>query len=362
MKIAIVGAGPAGCHLAHCLTDTDHKILLFDHRVRPPHEVEAPRVEAHLGGYEKPCGGGLSSLVGRRFADVMALSFPRHRPPRVALRASDGSLVEKALNSSDWVIVSRAEFGWALLGRVLPGDRVRYVQQRVTGIETEREQWLLHTAAGDRFSADFLVGADGACSLVRREVVGLIPRQHLGLAVGYWVRGVPDAIIFQTYLDLEGYLWSFPRADHASVGIATRLDAVPPQDLFHRVDRFLAEVCPGIKKQRRWTASLPMAQDTSLWDTPCVGPDWALLGDAAGHVNPLTGEGIAYALWSAKLLAESFKQGKPEIYEDLWRQQYGNGLIATSAMLSAAGSGDGVYEILFQLAMAMALQSPGQAQ
>ena len=47
MKIAVVGAGPAGCHLDHLLADTGHEILLFDHRVRPSPEV----------GFEKPCGG-----------------------------------------------------------------------------------------------------------------------------------------------------------------------------------------------------------------------------------------------------------------------------------------------------------------
>ena len=168
----------------------------------------------------------------------------------------------------------------------------------------------MRTAAGETFSADFLVGADGVRSLVRREVVGPIPRQHLGLAVGYRVRGAPDAIVFQTYADLEGYLWSFPRADHASVGIATRLGAVPPQDLWQRVDRFLAETCPEAKKEKRWAGLLPMAQDASLWDTPCAGPGWALLGDAAGHVHPITGEGIAYALWSAELLAEGLRAGR----------------------------------------------------
>lgn len=111
--------------------------------------------------------------------------------------------------------------------------------------------------------------------MVRRKIVGQIPRQHLALAVGYLVSGVPDAIIFQTYSDLEGYLWSFPRADHGSVGIATRLGAAPPEELWRRVDLSLAEICPGVRKERRWAGLLPMAQDTSLWDTPCAGPGWA---------------------------------------------------------------------------------------
>ena len=192
MKIAIVGAGPAGCHLAHLLADSEHEILLFDHRVCPPHEV----------GYEKPCGGGLSPLVGQRFPDVLSLPFPRHRPLCVLLRASGGSQVEHALDSSDWAIVSRAEFGSALLERALANGRLRYVQQRVTDVEQSGEGWSVHTAAAETFLADFLVGADGVRSIVRRQVVGPIPRRHLGFAVGYQVRGAPDAIMFQTYADL----------------------------------------------------------------------------------------------------------------------------------------------------------------
>ena len=339
MRIAIVGAGPAGCHLAHLLADTEHEVLLFDHRVP----------------YEKPCGGGLSPLVGRRFPDVIALPFPCYRPPRVVLRSSDGGEVEQGLNSADWAIVSRVEFGRVLLERALGNGRVRHVHRRVIGVEPKEGRWSLGTAAGETFCTDFLVGADGVRSLVRRELVGSIPRQHLALGVGYLVQGMPDAIFFQTYCDLEGYLWSFPRTDHASVGIATRLGAMAPQDLWHRVDRFLAETCPDAKKEKRWAGLLPMAQDASMWDTPCSGPGWALLGDAAAHVHPITGEGIVYALWSAELLAKAFGEGDPQLFEGLWREQYGRGLSAASGMLRGVDLDIGAYEIVFQVAMAMAM-------
>jgi flavin-dependent dehydrogenase len=352
MKIAIVGAGPAGCHLAHLLADAEHEILLFDHRVRPSPEV----------GYEKPCGGGLSPIVGRRFPEVMALPFPRHRPPSVLLRSSDGNQIEQALDSSDWAIVSRAEFGQALLDRALDYDRVTHIRQRVTSAARFGDGWSVSTTAGEKFTADFLVGADGVQSIVRRMVVGPIPRQHLALAVGYRARGMPDSIVFQTYSDLEGYLWSFPRVDHASVGIVARLDAVGSQDLWQRVDPFLDEVCPGAEKVDRYTGLVPMAQDASLWDTPCAGPGWALLGDAAGHVHPLTGEGIAYALWSAELLAEAFHKGHPPGYEELWRQAYGTSFTAASAALLGARSIDGGYELAFQVSMALALAGPSPTQ
>lgn len=166
--------------------------------------------------------------------------------------------------------------------------------------------------------------------------------------------------MFQTYADMEGYLWSFPRRDHASVGICTRLGVTSTRELWQRVDRFLLETCPGAVKQDRNAALLPMARDASLWDTPCTGPGCALLGDAAGHVHPLTGEGIAYALWSAELLAQAIKRETPQDYEDLWRQAYGEVLATATAMWSSTSWAVGAYEAMFQLAMAIALSAPNQ--
>jgi flavin-dependent dehydrogenase len=222
-------------------------------------------------------------------------------------------------------------------------------------LEQTRDGWCVRTTSGQVFSADFVVGADGVRSIVRRHLVGPIPRQHLGLAVGYHVRGMPDALTFQTFADLEGYLWSFPGSDHASVGIGSRLGSVPPQGLWQWVDQFLDDTCPGASRERRWAGLLPMARDTSLWDTPCAGPGWALLGDAAGHVHPITGEGIAYALWSAELLAQAFQQEDLQVYEGLWRERYGRGFLAAGGMLRRVERNVGAYEIAFQVAMAMAL-------
>jgi flavin-dependent dehydrogenase len=139
------------------------------------------------------------------------------------------------------------------------------------------------------------------------------------------------------------------------VGIGGRLDGVPARELWQRLDRFLDDSCPGAKVQQRWAGLLPMARDASLWDKPCAGPGWALLGDAAGHVHPITGEGIAYALWSAKLLAEAFRQGNPEVYETVWRERYGGGFLAASSMLRPVALNAGAYEMVFQMGMAVAL-------
>ena len=60
------------------------------------------------------------------------------------------------------------------------------------------------------------------------------------------------------------------------------------------------------------------------WDQRTVcGDDWALLGDAAGFADPVTGEGIYYALRSAELLAQAYLDGELSSYEAKWRADFG---------------------------------------
>jgi len=247
----------------------------------------------------------------------------------------------------------------ALLECATGNGHVQHVRQRVTNLERTEEGWLLHASSGEVFAVEFLVGADGVRSIVRHRLMGPIPHRHLGPAVGYWVRDAPDAIVSQSYADLGGYLWSFPRLDHASMGICAPLGTASPRDLWQRVDRFLAETCRGAIRQGHYAALLPLAHDAGLWGTPCAGPGWALLGDAAGHVHPLTGEGIAYALWSADLLAKAIGGGEPMAYENLGREHYGQTLMSAGEMLCRVSAAQGAYEVLLQLALAMTFPSLG---
>jgi hypothetical protein len=77
-------------------------------------------------------------------------------------------------------------------------------------------------------------------------------------------------------------------------------------------------------------------------------------------VHPLTGEGIAYGLWSAELLAEGMHQGDPQSYEELWRRAYGASFAPASAGLSSAQAHASGYELTFQLFIGMALRIPNR--
>jgi flavin-dependent dehydrogenase len=73
----------------------------------------------------------------------------------------------------------------------------------------------------------------------------------------------------------------------------------------------------------RYAARIP-GLSPATWDNRSVcGDDWALLGDAAGFADPVTGEGIYYALRSAELFAEAYLRGDVRSYEASWRADFG---------------------------------------
>jgi len=76
-----------------------------------------------------------------------------------------------------------------------------------------------------------------------------------------------------------------------------------------------------------YSAPVPTLTEQSLRDLRVSGDHWALLGDAAGFVDPITAEGIWYAIRSAELLADCLVNGRPSEYREAWRDDFGQELI-----------------------------------
>jgi flavin-dependent dehydrogenase len=101
-----------------------------------------------------------------------------------------------------------------------------------------------------------------------------------------------------------GYAWSFPRHDHLAIGICAPADRCAAPELRDHLSRWLA--AHGLPRGRRTTAyawPIPSLPQAAWADGVPTGPRWLLVGDAAGLVDPLTREGIYYALRSAQLAA-----------------------------------------------------------
>jgi flavin-dependent dehydrogenase len=320
MHIAIVGGSLAGAFLALQLRDSGHQISIFDPR--------AP--------WEKPCGGGVYADILRQFPILSELLCSWNRPSQLRLISSARQESSFLGLDSTWLIVSRYDLNRAILQAALQTGTVSLISERVHDINMAEDSshWLLQTASHCR-KFDVVVGADGVHSVVRKRLLGDIPREDLAVAVGYMVSNVPlDEVVIHTYIDLLGYLWCFPRSDHASVGIGCRVGAVPLSELWHRLEDFLDAYFPQARKEHRWTALLPAVYSADFWKRCCAGQNWALIGDAAGHVNPMTGMGIPYALASAQLVAHAILRGDLKSYDRAWHKEYGKSLARSSVVMN----------------------------
>jgi flavin-dependent dehydrogenase len=184
------------------------------------------------------------------------------------------------------------------------------------------------------------VGADGAASVVRRVVSPDFQVELAPTRVRYPRGPGPhsEASFLRLYPEVSGYLWDFPRPDHRSVGIMVTRHAWTRARMDEEIDGYLAGgepsggepavgresggAPPSAPDDARAGAVIGTAQLGHREYRTLAGEDFALLGDAAGLADPLTGEGIRNALRSAALLADAWREGGIRTYPQLARSAF----------------------------------------
>ena len=313
---AVIGAGPAGSMLAYKLASAGRRVLLYDHR--------AP--------WEKPCGGMLGPGTIVENPELMSYPYPLSRCNEIIHISSRYDRKRVPLQKPVHVI-SRLELSRFLLDMAKAAG-AKFIQKKVLHLTKHKAQWLIETD-DSRCKADVLVGADGVNSIVRKAAVGKIPNRHLSLTCGYILKAVPAHQFVMKFLDIDGYIWVFSRAHHASAGIGATLGTASGKSLFNKLDDFLGKNYPGFTIVKKYSALLPTVTDKSFFDLPSCGDNWLLVGDAAGHVDAVSGEGVYYALESAKFAAQAISNGDIRSYDALWRDGYGHVLKERAAFKQA---------------------------
>lgn len=333
MKIAIIGAGPAGAHLAHELSLQGAEVDLYD--ARPP--------------WEKPCGGGVTSKALAEFPFLLKNRSPRQMVSSLRLISAAGRDVT-VRPRADFAIYSRRELGRLLRERAVEAG-ARLHLDRVEETARKAGKWVIKTASGAVREVDLLIGADGASSVIRRRVGIRFGAEDFAYGLGWHIQGTAgESQVDVRYLDgLSGYLWLFPRADHLSYGIASGYRETTPAELKERLLGYIEWQNPpaaeliraGDPLTKFYAAMIPALGETS-WDrlrASNSAAGWALVGDAAGFVDPLTGEGIYYAIKSATLLAKAIG-GRLSDYEEMWREGFGRDLRRAAALSDRFYSGN----------------------
>lgn len=314
----MIGAGPAGALLAHHLARDGASVTVFD--------ASHPR--------EKPCGGGLTvKALALLPAAPAGDPLPVRWVDACRFESGTGEGVDLRLGQPVAVGARRDVDAW-ILRRAVEAGAV-HVAERVAAVAADGG---LRTAAGRSESFDLVVGADGAGSLVRRTFLSPLPRARLTMAAGWFAPGVSPMVVRFTP-GLAGYMWLFPRRDHVGVGICAPLGSVPTRSMLGRLEAEVARAFPAFTdpdaERYAHTIPSPSPDPHSILELAGAGAGgrWALVGDAAALADPITGEGIYYALRSAQVLAETLRaDGSPARYPAAALEDFGRDLLKAAAI------------------------------
>ncbi len=293
-EIAIVGGGPAGSMCGEELARAGHTVTILDE---------------HLA-WEKPCGGGLTYKATQAYPFLLDKKHPKKFVHGIELISSEDHRVLLEM-THPIVVYSRTVLNGLLLERAAASGCVMR-RVHVTAVDTDSDR-PRYCADGEWRAADFLVLAAGARNHFSPASRPLKPAE-LEITQGYFVPDSRETIQVKFLRQFEGYIWSFPRNDHLSVGICGKMASHNSAELRTHLQDFVSREEISTAGARFYSHVLPSPQEHTFSQRPVVGRNWALIGDAAAWVDPLTGEGLFYAMRSGEILGRSLAEGAPEKY------------------------------------------------
>lgn len=284
--VIVTGGGPAGSTAARMAALRGLDVLILEKSIFPRY---------------KPCGGALSLKA------LSMLDGPL--PPQIQERKITGARVhyrdlvlERHKGYEITQLIDRSAFDQYLLERaVLAGVKAK--TEKALGFK-DSGKWVSVQTKDEIYKSRFLVVASGCQDALKKEIAGPESKKSMGLCLVTEIEAEEDRIVesLGSALDIHfsvagGYGWIFPHRGYYSVGIGGLSSSLrhPRQTM----RRFLRE--NGFPEEARLSGHLiPQGGNQRRVARGRV----LLAGDAAGLVDPFTGEGIYYALASGKIAGE----------------------------------------------------------
>ncbi len=309
--VVISGAGPAGSRCAQVLAEQGYEVALLERDVN----------------WRKPCGGAVSSRIFKYYPQLRKLGY--HPITGVTIYSGDYHKLQYSWkNVRDYSInVDRLEFdnilrnfavdaGAHLFNKNLSLDFITKNKKKI-GIKTK-------TPSGTKdYLGQILIVADGMSSKLapKSELRGKWQIDEIGLCKCAIMKGENNldknaiSLFFRAY---KGYGWIFPLDDKRfNIGCGTLLDENLNTNLNQAYSEFLndphiKQFFPKSKYEEIWSAAYPIPA-LGVREKCLYGDNVLIIGDAAGFVSPISGEGIHPSVVSgnaaAEIATEALKQG-----------------------------------------------------
>lgn len=312
-KVGIVGAGVGGAYLSWLLSKKGVDTIIFDFRV--PHE--------------KLCGGCVSYKTIVRFPLINELLCARNLVWKSTIISPKDRVVTIELEKP-LTIFHRRDLDYSLL-KMAKESGASFRKEKVQAFAREGNHWRIFTESGE-YKAEILVGADGALSKTRKTLKLPPKKNEYFFALECFIDVKKDFTIIKFFPDFVGYLWAFPRVDMLGVGIVSKYYT---KKIYNEMKKMLINYIEGhfpeqIKGISLRGAYIPFfsAKDVQVQDI--CSENWALIGDAASFVDPISGEGIYYSIYSADILASCIIENRVSLYQHLCMKHFGENLLEAS--------------------------------
>ena len=285
--VIVVGAGPAGSTLAHRLATEGVRVALLD-------KARFPR--------DKPCGGGIT-VRGLQHLPIDITPVVEDRVRHVELGFGYRERFERSASEPLVLMTQRRRLDAHLAEQAAAQGADFRDGVRVRGIELDADGAVVATDT-DRMSTRVVIGADG-CNGVSAKALGLAGGLTYGVAYEGnvpWDAIDPDRWRGRMWLEFDtvpgGYAWVFPKGEHANLGVGGWSREGPR--LRDHLTRLCSEagVDPGAIEGVRGYR-LPLRRPGAR---VARGPA-IVIGDAAGLVDPMSGDGLYEAFLSSRLAA-----------------------------------------------------------
>jgi geranylgeranyl reductase family protein len=329
-SVLVVGAGPAGATAALALAKAGVTVRLLD-------RSNFPR--------NKPCGGGISLRVLRRFPYLERElgRIATHTVGRLHLEGPDGDSTIIDAGEAAALLIRRVEFDALLVSLAVEAGAELVPRVDIVQAAMDDDRVVLTARDGRRFDAPFVIAADGVYSVIARRL-GLNPGWPARSMALDMMEETPRASLQEADPSMlwvsygfdrdrnrggnsdrrapEGYAYIFPKRDHVNVGVGyvldhyrRSIDAAP-----YDVQRGFVDDLAG----RGIIAGESVRANFTPFQIPVGGPlkrpgagRVLLAGDAGGFVNGFTAEGIYYAMVSGEHAARTIATLPPGAHRSL---------------------------------------------